>query len=186
MVAVFGRRLVSSEDIRSVLEDGEIVVYHGSNVAVRSPDTTVGRRKTDFGQGFYVTNDMSSALDIASQTFRRRKEGRPIVTSYLFDYRSALVNLESQLQVYWGPTDEWAEFIINNRTLRPTLAPDLVIGPIADHNIVMVINEFLQGRRPYDETVDILKNELFGTEDTMQIAFRSPASLAFLHYLGEQ
>ena len=31
-------------------------LYHGSYTAVEQPETTKGREKVDFGQGFYLTN----------------------------------------------------------------------------------------------------------------------------------
>lgn len=36
-------------------------LYHGSYTAVEQPETTKGREKVDFGQGFYLTNIQSQA-----------------------------------------------------------------------------------------------------------------------------
>jgi len=33
-----------------------ITLYHGSYIAVPSPFVGLGRKKVDFGQGFYLTN----------------------------------------------------------------------------------------------------------------------------------
>lgn len=36
-----------------------ITLYHGSYIAVKSPLVGPGRKKVDFGQGFYLTRSMN-------------------------------------------------------------------------------------------------------------------------------
>lgn len=39
-----------------------IYLYHGTDAEIDSPIPAKGRRGTDFGQGFYLTPDILSAL----------------------------------------------------------------------------------------------------------------------------
>lgn len=186
---VFGRRIIKNKNIQSVLDrngDG-FIVYHGSNKEITTPDWKYGRERTDFGQGFYVTNDLESAWDIAVSTCHRKGTGVATVTSYYFDYAGALNNLTTYLQVYWEPDDDWADFIIKNRSGDVVNNLELVIGPIADKRILEIIRDYMIHKDEpgkYRETVESIKENLIGTEDTMQIDFRSDRALQYLDYLG--
>lgn len=49
-----------------------ISLYHGSYIAVSSPLVGLGRKKVDFGQGFYLTNLHEQAKSWA-ETIAERK-----------------------------------------------------------------------------------------------------------------
>ncbi len=38
-----------------------MILYHGSNVAVREPSIIVSNRALDFGAGFYTTSNLAQA-----------------------------------------------------------------------------------------------------------------------------
>ena len=42
-----------------------ITLYHGSNVAIDEIDLSKGIKDKDFGQGFYLTDILSQAEDMA-------------------------------------------------------------------------------------------------------------------------
>ena len=54
------------------------LLYHGATVEVREPLTHVGRQDLDFGQGFYVTNDIQQAVDWSLTKAARRKNAKAI------------------------------------------------------------------------------------------------------------
>lgn len=47
-----------------------MLLYHGSNVEVRSPRLLEGQRPLDFGNGFYTTTDFQQASTWAQRTAR--------------------------------------------------------------------------------------------------------------------
>ena len=62
-----------------------MILYHGTNCAVRKPDPRKGHRGTDFGQGFYLTPDMESARNMASLVVAREGSGRMTINVFEFD-----------------------------------------------------------------------------------------------------
>ena len=51
-----------------------ITLYHGSYIAVPSPLVGLGRKKVDFGQGFYLTNLHEQAKAWAETIAERKVE----------------------------------------------------------------------------------------------------------------
>jgi len=49
-----------------------MILYHGSYIAVKKPDLSFSRTKTDFGKGFYLTPIKSQAYSWA-QRFRKER-----------------------------------------------------------------------------------------------------------------
>jgi hypothetical protein len=45
-------------------------LYHGSNADIETIDLTRGLRHKDFGKGFYVTSDKSTAIRMAQKKAR--------------------------------------------------------------------------------------------------------------------
>lgn len=183
------RGRVDSRDIKTTLEGSSdtISVYHGSNMAVQTPILSRGRAETDFGQGFYVTNDMSVARRSAQKRVSNTGDGAPTISTYSFRLKEALSVLDLNVQVFWQPTCPWADFIVSNRrrkAIRPSNRPDLVIGPIADLHLYKLIENCNKGIVSQDDVVSMLEGKILGTEDTFQIAFRSRRSLSFLEYTG--
>ena len=52
-----------------------MLLYHGSNIAVREPKILKSQRYLDFGAGFYMTSDFEQARKWAVRTAARREEG---------------------------------------------------------------------------------------------------------------
>ena len=66
-----------------------ITLYHGSYIAVPSPLVGLGRKKVDFGQGFYLTNLHDQAKAWAETIAERKgRNTKPIVSAYTLDYSS--------------------------------------------------------------------------------------------------
>ena len=66
-----------------------MVLYHGSNMIVKQPRLIPQNRFLDFGKGFYTTENKVQAISFADKVYRRRKEGKPIVSVYEFDDKAA-------------------------------------------------------------------------------------------------
>ena len=119
-----------------------IKLYHGTNTEFTNIDLTLCKPNKDFGRGFYLTDIRNQAVDMA----RRRTIiacGSPIVHTFLFD-DSVIASGELSVKIFDGVSEEWANFIIENRKRRGgTHNYDVVIGPIADDGVVMQIDRYL-------------------------------------------
>ena len=91
-----------------------ITVYHGTDVVSAKEickiiDVTACAKHTDFGRGFYVTEDFEQAKKWAYRKSRVRGRKPAVVTAY-FDVDKAASLIEAfQDDLRWG------RFIINNR-----------------------------------------------------------------------
>lgn len=52
-----------------------MIVYHGSNLDVRTPELLPSKRLLDFGAGFYVTSDFEQAKKWAIRTVNNYLKG---------------------------------------------------------------------------------------------------------------
>ena len=91
-----------------------MILYHGTNVDFQQIDIRKSNPYKDFGQGFYLTDILVQAENMAAKK-ARILGGSPIVQKYQFDetYLSApFLNV----LLFEKPSKEWAEFIYRNRT----------------------------------------------------------------------
>ena len=56
--------------------------YHGTNKLIDSVDLSKSRNRTDFGKGFYFTDDVSTAFSWAIRKSEIEGEGIPTVLCY--------------------------------------------------------------------------------------------------------
>jgi hypothetical protein len=161
------------------------MLYHGSNREIDRIDLSKSRPYKDFGRGFYTTQYKEQALAMARRTVRLFKSGTPVITVYSLD-DGALNNPSLRIRRFDGPHNEWANFVINNRNMRPqdTNSPecnldnkyDIVMCPVANDDIVLQLRLFLRGLI----SVPDLKKNLEYKELTSQISFHTEAAIRFL------
>ena len=122
-------------------------LYHTGPEAIKEPDITIGRKNADFGQGFYLTDD----LDF---TRRWARERTPYVNIYELD--------EDDLALYrFSRNMDWFRYIFRNRRgLADEIAADVIIGPIANDTI-------------YD-TFGIITSGLLKDEDALKLLLIGP------------
>lgn len=64
-----------------------ITLYHGSYIQVGKPLVKLGRKKVDFGQGFYLTKLRLQASSWAKTIAERKgRNALPTLSIYSFDY----------------------------------------------------------------------------------------------------
>lgn len=155
-----------------------MLVYHGTNADIDVIDLTKGTRYKDFGQGFYVTPDLSTAQRMARKKVDLFK-GKPIFICYELD-ESALNADELNVLVFpEKASTEWINFVSNNRNRYSTATHhsyDLVKGPIADDGVALQLGRL---RLHADEAEQIA----FDLQDKFldqQICFCTKRSLCYL------
>lgn len=113
-----------------------MILYHGTNIDFGEIDLLKSKPNKDFGQGFYLSADLSQAEDLAEARVEI-SGGEPIVLKYDFDER-LLTSGDLKVLRFDGYTEEWANFILANRNNQAnTLLHDydVVVGPIADDRV---------------------------------------------------
>ena len=122
-----------------------ITLYHGSNVAIDEIDLSKGMKDKDFGKGFYLTDILSQAEEMAKRRTRIIGSGSPIVTEYTFD-ETLLSSDEFKVKLFPDePTVEWAKFIDANRHSSKTGFThdyDIIVGPVADDGVAFQLERF--------------------------------------------
>ena len=148
-----------------------MTLYHGTNADIESIDLTKGLRYKDFGKGFYLTPDKSTAIRMA-QKKARLFGGTPTLITYELDDSA----LQSNLKVKIFPekaTVEWFLFVDANRdkkNVEPIHDYDIVIGPIADDGVVLQLTNYREGIYSPEQAAQLLQDKyldqqyFFGTD----------------------
>lgn len=152
-------------------------LYHGSNVVVEKPRLISPKRLLDFGAGFYLTSDLEQARKWASRTTLLREEGQAVVSVYDIS--------EEELQrlavlVFNAPNREWLRYVAANRMGRQTDAQyDVIIGPVANDQVIRTVNNYLNGYFTEDIAIQLLLPQKLKD----QYAFKTDKAIQILHFL---
>ncbi len=103
-----------------------MIVYHGSYLAIQTPNLVHSRSNVDFGRGFYTTPLYEQAVKWCEKFKCRGKDA--IVSRYSFDEEAfhELNVLKSD-----SYSEEWLDFILKCRTGNDTIDYDIVVGGVA-------------------------------------------------------
>lgn len=120
-----------------------ITLYHGSYIAVPSPLVGLGRKKVDFGQGFYLTNLHEQAKSWAEMIAERKGRNRqPVVSEYTLDYTSVKDD-GFRVKVFESYDIEWLEYVIDCRRggyMQKQF--DIVEGGVANDNVIDTVEDY--------------------------------------------
>ena len=161
-----------------------MVLYHGSNTKVEEIDLSKCRKYKDFGQGFYCTTIKKQA-EFMAERVTKREGGTKNVNTFELD-EGIFEDKELNIKKFDKPSKEWATFILNNRDrdfkdisskeCNADNKYDLVIGPVADDDIIVLFRTFVNGLID----IDTLIRELTYKELTDQYSFHTEKSLKYL------
>ena len=160
-------------------------LYHGSNIAIDNINLAMCRPYKDFGQGFYLTDIEKQAEKMAIRVARIYGE-KPIVNIYeIEDNFKDLKNLKIK-DFGIQTTEEWARFVMNNRSrtftdMKNVLCNkdnkyDIVIGPVADDNMALLFRQY------ENEIIDFetLVKGMIYKETSSQYSFHTEKSVKLL------
>lgn len=123
-----------------------MTLFHGSYVTVQTPLVKLGRKKVDFGQGFYLTKLRRQAESWA-QTIAERK-GRnalPTVSVFSFDY-DVVKSGGYRIKIFESYNIEWLEFVVDcRRGGMMQQEYDLVEGGVANDNVIDTVEDYENG-----------------------------------------
>ncbi len=166
-----------------------MLLYHGSNTDIRSIDLAMCRPYKDFGRGFYLTELKDQAEKMAKRV-AKIYGGNPIVNVYEITdsfFEKAALNIR---KFSGTPSEEWARFVMNNRSRSFTDYSnsecnldnkyDIVVGPVADDDMAMLF-------RQYQNEIITFENLISGMtfrKTTNQYSFHTERSIALLRKVG--
>jgi hypothetical protein len=177
-------------DIFSCLDDlaynVAMKLFHGSYTAIPEPRVDVNTRGLDFGDGFYLSGSFeqgkSFALRFANQN-RVKKLGllQAVPTVSEYDFALEAARTACSIKQFDGASYEWFDFVVANRNkVSATDAYDVVIGPIADDQVLTTI-------RLYEDKI-ISRDEAMARFLTSrlddQVVIKSSKALEFITYCG--
>lgn len=161
-----------------------MILYHGSNMKIEKVDLSKCKPYKDFGQGFYCTTIKKQAEFMADRVVRRQG-GTETVNVYELD-ENIFSDSNLNIKKFDKPSKEWAKFILNNRDryfndsgskdCNTDNKYDLVIGPVADDDIILLFRNYVNGFID----VDTLIKELTYKELTDQYSFHTENALKYL------
>ena len=153
-------------------------LYHGSTVTVKNPSLRLGRKNTDFGKGFYTTTDFDQAARWARIRSQRAGTESSIVTVFEID-DDLLQSNDIKIMEYNGATENWLNFVVNNRRSAPLHDYDIVLGPVANDNLYATISMYENGQLSVEAAiVQLNTHTLFE-----QVSFHTPKALSQIRYV---
>ena len=153
-----------------------MIVYHGSNMEIASPDVLHSRLKVDFGKGFYVTPLLKQAESWANRFIRQGQPG--IVTQYNLDDEALTLPRALRFDAY---NEAWLDFIVACRKGNPVPDYDIIMGGVANDRVFDTIELFFDGL--IDKSVAIQRLQY--QQPNHQICLKTQAMIdRYLHFMG--
>lgn len=123
-----------------------ITLFHGSYMPVHAPLVRIGRKKVDFGQGFYLTKLRQQAVSWAKTIAERKgRNTNPTVSIFQFD-RDAMVAGGYRIKLFESYDLEWLEYVIDcRRGGQKQLQYDIVEGGVANDNVIDTVEDYENG-----------------------------------------
>jgi hypothetical protein len=154
-------------------------LYHGTfTLDIKQPDLQKCRQKTDFGKGFYTTKSFEQAKRWAILRKNRFHAEKAYVIEYEID-DAILSSREYKIKHFDGATNEWLEYVFNNRKNIVTETYDMVMGPVANDSLYATLLLYEQGVLSVEATIAQLKTHtLFD-----QLSFHTSKAVEALQFV---
>jgi len=131
-----------------------MIVYHGSTLEIKNPDTSKSKKYLDFGAGFYVTTlkNQAEKWALRKKTFSN-KTCKAIVNIYEIDDLTDCKYLK-----FDSYNKNWLEFISKCRKGEDIYKNyDIVEGAVADDDVFKSVDMFFKGIWNVERTLEELK-----------------------------
>ncbi|MBP3567724.1 MAG: DUF3990 domain-containing protein [Lachnospiraceae bacterium] len=140
-----------------------MLVYHGSDMEIKTPDAFHSRVNLDFGKGFYTTPLKKQAMKWCDRFVRRGKNG--IVSMYEMDEQ---IFENVKVLKFDSYSEEWLDFILSCRSGKDLSDYEVVIGGVANDKVFNTVELFFEGLIDKNEALKRLRYE----EPNLQICLR--------------
>jgi len=160
-----------------------MTLYHGSNEDIETIDLERGLNFKDFGKGFYLTPDKTTAMRMATKK-ARLFGGTPTLITY--DMSDSALSSSLRVKIFPEKASvEWFLFVDANRDrqrVHPIHHYDIVIGPIADDGVVLQLTNYREGIYSLEQAAQLLQDKYLD----QQYYFGTQRALEFLHKRSSQ
>lgn len=121
-------------------------LYHGSFIEVSTPLVGLGRKKVDFGQGFYLTKLQPQARSWAAAIAERKgRHTAPVISSYDLDIDAVFAD-GYKVKVFEEYDLEWLDYVIDcRRGGEMQKLYDMVEGGVANDNVIDTVEDYENG-----------------------------------------
>lgn len=152
-------------------------IYHGSLEVVEHPIILKPNRKLDYGDGFYTTTSKKQAKEWVERRMLEKHSTCGHINVYEFDDKMLP---ELNCLIFPEPNEEWAEFVMANRTkYNFTHDYDIVYGPVANDRVYLQFGLYEVGAI----SVDTLIRELKTYKLIDQYLFHTDKALTALRFI---
>ena len=152
-------------------------IYHGSLEVVEHPIILKPNRKLDYGDGFYTTTSKKQAKEWVERRMLEKHSTCGHINVYEFDDKMLP---ELNCIIFPEPNEEWAEFVMANRTkYNFTHDYDIVYGPVANDRVYLQFGLYEAGAI----SVDTLIRELKTYKLIDQYLFHTDKALTALRFI---
>lgn len=133
-------------------------LYHGSYIEVPKPQVDKGRKRVDFGQGFYLTRLPEQAESWSRAiAIRKGPNFQPVVNVYSFDYER-LIKDGYQIKIFTEYNLEWLDYVVDCRRSGSLQEQyDVVEGGIANDNVIDTVEDYETGRITAEQALGQLR-----------------------------
>ncbi len=145
-----------------------MVIYHGSNVIVESPEIRIQKYNKDFYFGFYCTLFPEQAIRWAV-----RFHGAGYLNEYLYEPDDRL-----KIKRFPEMSEEWLDFIVSCRLGHPH-EYDIVEGSMANDTIFNYVQNFVDGKISRQAVWELARNK----KPTHQISFHTARAVTTLSFV---
>lgn len=135
-----------------------MTLYHGSYMEVAYPQVEKGRKKVDFGQGFYLTR-MSEQAEKWSRAIAIRKgpKFQPVVNVYTLDFNK-LIEYGYSIKKFTEYNLEWLAYVVDCRhSGKQQELYDVIEGGIANDNVIDTVEDHENGRITAEQALGQLR-----------------------------
>lgn len=154
----------------------DLILYHGttwaSAVGIKNYgiDLSFSKASTDFGRGFYLTDDKITAIDWAkSRGVRANSDGGLLIFKILYDDIQDLCFTDvTELQ------SPWRREIVAHRIYHTKCPADIIIGLIADGGLIRLLEAHSRG---YIDEDTLMKRISPLNEKSKQYAFKTNVAI---------
>ena len=153
-----------------------MTLYHGSNVEIHKIIIQKNRSPKDFGQGFYLSDNLQQARNFARYKADKPKSETHEQVVTRFEFNDAVLYDDSlRIKRFDGYNLDWIQFVKDNRK-GCNKDYDIVIGPIANDDVKTQFAKHIMGEISEEELMESLKWK----HCTYQYCFITPAAIAQL------
>jgi hypothetical protein len=159
-------------------------LYHGSYIKIDNPSLNTALRGLDFGSGFYLTSSEKQAAGFALRVVTQQNRPfncPPVPTVNVYDYDISTAEKECCIKVFETASIEWFDFVVENRNNKSSVVNngiDVVIGPVADDQVITTIRLFEADVIDKEDAIKRLKSQRL----IDQVVLKTEKALKFLTF----